>query len=196
MTQSPPSLCACVWIERTSLPPLGSVTASAELDVAGRAEALWRPLRELHVGRGLADRGERERGQHDRQPDAGAAPEQLFHDDRQRQAGRIGRRLRVELPVVEALLRGLLEHGPGQLLLAVVLRRNGPDDFPRKGVTLLAQLLLVVRELEVEGHGRQAKASGAVSGCSPLPRPALSGTLQDMWGRGRLTTRARHPARP
>ena len=44
MTQSSPSLRARVWMERTSLPPLGSVTArAASLMSLGRAEALRAP---------------------------------------------------------------------------------------------------------------------------------------------------------
>ena len=88
MTQSSPSLRARVWIERTSLPPLGSVTASAaSFRSSGRAEALRRPAHELLVGRGLADRGQRQRRHDDRQADARAAPEELLHEDRQRQSG-------------------------------------------------------------------------------------------------------------
>src|SRR3954452_11224165 len=138
-----------------------------ELDVAGRAEALRRPAGELLVGRRLADRGQRERRQHDRQPDPGAAPEQLLHHDRQRQPGRIGRQLRVELPVIEALAGGFLEYGPRQLLLAVVLGGDRPDDLAGEPVTLVAQLPLIVGELEVEGHAAE-RYTRRVRGSSPM----------------------------
>ena len=58
-----------------------------DLGVVGGAEALRDPLRHL-LGRALAeDRGDRERGAHDRHPDPGVAPEELLVDDRQLQAG-------------------------------------------------------------------------------------------------------------
>src|SRR5947209_10439034 len=103
-----------------------------ELDVARGPEALRRPLRELLVGGRLADGRERERWHHDRQADSRATPEQLLHQDRQRQASGIRRQLGIELPAVQILLRGLLQHWPRKRLLAVVLGSNWTDDLTRE----------------------------------------------------------------
>src|SRR4051794_561920 len=88
-------------------PPRPSDLLRGELEVVRGAEALRRPARELLVGGRLANRGQRQRRQHDRQADPRAAPEQLLHQDRQRQAGRIGSELGVQLPLVQALACGL-----------------------------------------------------------------------------------------
>ncbi len=75
-----------------------------QLEVARLAEALGRPAQELLGRRRLRHRRQRQRGHHDRQPDPGAAPEQLLHEQRQRQAGRVADQVAVEERVVEALL--------------------------------------------------------------------------------------------
>ena len=78
-----------------------------ELEIAGRAEAFRRPLQHLLGRRGLADRRQRQRGHHDRQADARAAPEQLLHEHRQRQPGRVADQVAVEQRAVEARARPL-----------------------------------------------------------------------------------------
>ena len=60
-----------------------------------RAEALRRPLNELLVAGGLSDRRQCQRRENDRQPDARAAPEELLHQDRERQTGRVDRGLKI-----------------------------------------------------------------------------------------------------
>jgi hypothetical protein len=130
---------------------------SGELDGVGRAEALPRPVHQLLVGGGLPDRRERQGGHDDRQADPCAAPEQLLHEDRQRQASRIDRQLGIELPLVEPLVRGPLRDWPRQLLCAVVLRRRWADHVAGERVRLGAQRLLLVGELEREAHSWSAK---------------------------------------
>ncbi len=119
-----------------------------ELDVVGRAEALRRPLHELLVGGGLADRRQRQRREDDRQPDAGASPEQFLHQDRERQAGGVHRQLGVELPLIEPLARGLLQHRPRELLRAVIFRRDRPDHLLRERVRLVPKRNLLVGEIK------------------------------------------------
>ena len=73
-----------------------------ELEIAWRSEAFGRPLEHLLRRSRLADRRQRERGHHDRQADPGAAPEQLLHEHRQRQPGRVADEIAVEQRAVEA----------------------------------------------------------------------------------------------
>ena len=115
-----------------------------ELDVAGRAEAFGRPLHELLIGGRLTNGGQCQRGHHDRQPDPRAAPEELLHQYRQREPGRIGRKLRIELPLVQALSCRLLDDGPRELLSLVIFGGSGPYDLARERCGLLAQSLLVI----------------------------------------------------
>ena len=119
------------------------------------------PSAQLLVGRRLTDGGERQRRQHDRQPDPGTAPEQLLHHDRQRQPGGVTRQFRIQLPLVEPLARRVLEHRPRQLLPAVVLRCDRTNDLARERVALLPQPSLLVGELEVEGARRRRYARHA-----------------------------------
>src|SRR5204863_7161839 len=58
---------------------------------------------------------------------------------------------RVELHAVEADLRGLLQHGPRELLGLVVMRRDGPDLVLRELVSPLLGGDLVLGELELHG---------------------------------------------
>ena len=122
----------------------------AELDVVRRAEALGDPLPHLLRGSLPEDRGDRERGAHDRHADAGVAPEQLLVGDRQRQAGLVGPELAQRFEAVEADLGGLLDHRPGRFLALVPLRGGGPDDALGEAVHPLADVLLVLVELERE----------------------------------------------
>ena len=105
MIQSSPSRRAWVRRLRTSLPPSGSeIGERGELEVARLAEALGRPAQQLLGRRGLRHRRQRQPRHHDRQPDPRAAPEQLLHEQRQREAGRVADQVAVEERVVEALL--------------------------------------------------------------------------------------------
>ena len=123
-----------------------------ELEVARVAEALGRPAQQLLGRRGLRHRGQRQRRHHDRQPDPGAAPEQLLHEQRQREPGRVADQVAVEERVVEALLRGGLDHLPRELLLAVVARRDRADHLLGEAVGALDQVVLGGGEREVEAH--------------------------------------------
>jgi hypothetical protein len=67
-----------------------------ELEVARLPEALRRPPQELLVRRRLRHRRQRERRHHDAQSDPRAAPEQLLHEQRQREAGRVADQVAVE----------------------------------------------------------------------------------------------------
>ena len=87
---------------RTSLPPSGSEIASAaSLRSPGVPKHSGAHSQHLLGRSRLADRRQRQRGHHDRQPDAGAAPEQLLHEHRQRQPGRIADQIAVEQRAVE-----------------------------------------------------------------------------------------------
>jgi hypothetical protein len=120
----PPSLSSLRTISRPGVPP-------------GTMNRAWprcpssppRPLQHLLGRGGLADRGEGERGHHDRQSDSGAAPEQLLHEHRQRQAGGVADQVAVEERAVENTLGGLLEHRPGKLLAHVLVCSHRPHYF-------------------------------------------------------------------
>src|SRR5947209_14088926 len=124
----------------------------AQLDVVDAAEALRRPARELLVRGGLPNRRQRQRRQDDAKPYSCAAPEELFHEDRQRQARRIGDQGPVELPVVEALAGRLLQDRPWEFLRSVVLGRCRADYLPRERMRPVAQLLVISCEIECEAH--------------------------------------------
>ena len=124
-----------------------------DLRLLDRAVALRDPLAHL-LGRALAeDRGDREAGALDREADAGVAPEELLVDDREGEAGGVGEELRHALEAVEADLRGLLDHRPRRLLALVPLVGGGADDVLGEAVDPVADVLLVLRELEREGRG-------------------------------------------
>ncbi len=148
-----------------------------QLDLVRRAEALRRPLDELLVGGGLTDRRQRQRRENDGQPDARAAPEQLLHQDREREAGGVHRELGVELPLVEPLARGLLQHRPGELLGAVIFGRHGTDHLPRERVRLVAQRNLLVGEVKVEAH-RSDSSAFAGGWRSSRARPIVASAFQ------------------
>ena len=112
-THSSPSRRARVRRLRDVAAALGLGHAErGELEVAGLAEALRRPAQQLLGRRRLRHRRQRERRHHDAEPDPGAAPEQLLHEQRQREAGRVADQVAVEERVVEALLGGRLQHRP------------------------------------------------------------------------------------
>ncbi len=132
-----------------------------DLGVVGVAEALRDPLAHLLRGPLPEDRGDGQRGAHDRHPDAGVAPEQLLVGDRQSQAGLVGEELAQRFEAVEADLGGLLDHRPGSLLALVPFGRGGTDDALGEAVHPIADVLLVLVQLERE---LRALAVAAVSG--------------------------------
>jgi hypothetical protein len=123
-----------------------------QLQVTGRAEAFWRPLQHLLGCRGLPDRRQRKRGHDDRQPDSGAAPEQLLHEQGQGQSGGIADQVAVEQRAVETLLSGLLQHRPRELLARVVVGRDGTDHLLGEVVGPASEVVLGNRGSEVEAH--------------------------------------------
>ena len=153
MTQSSPSLRARVWIERTSLPPLGSVTASAAScrspGVPKHSGAHWTSCSSVAACRIAASAS------------AGMTIDRPMPAQPQKSSSmRIGsespvgihRQLRVELPLVEPLTRGLLDHRPRELLRTVVLGRRRADHIAGERVGLGAQLVLLLRQVEREAH--------------------------------------------
>ena len=110
------------------------------------------------------DRGDGERGAHDRHADAGVAPEQLLVDDRQRQAGRVGEELREPLEAVQADLRGLLDDRPGRLLPLVPLVRGRAHDVGGEAVHPVADVLLVLGQLQREGRVLVGRARDRLDG--------------------------------
>ena len=120
------------------------------LRVVRRAEALRDPFAELLGRAGREDARDRERGAHDRHPDAGVAPEELLVHDRQRQPARVGPELRERLVAVEADLGGLLDHRPGSLLPLVPLMGGGAHDVLGEPVHPVAHVSLILVQLERE----------------------------------------------
>ena len=121
-------------------------------------------IRSPHLLRGPLpeDRGDGERGAHDRHPDPGVAPEELLVGDRQRQARLVGPELGQRLEAVEADLRRLLDHRPGRLLALVPLGGRRPDDLLGEPVDPLADVLLVLVQLEAELGLARVRGRGAV----------------------------------
>ena len=115
-----------------------------DLEVVLGAEAARDPLADLLAGALAEDRGDGERGAHDRHADAGVAPEELLVDDRQREAGGVGEELREPFEAVEADLGGLLDDRPRGLLLLVPLVRGGAHDVGGEAVHPVADVLLVL----------------------------------------------------
>jgi hypothetical protein len=123
-----------------------------KLQIPRRTETFGRPLQHLLGRSGLADRGKRQRGHHDRQADAGAAPEQLLHEHRQRHSRRIADQIAVEQRAVESAFGRLLEHRPRKLLALVVLERNRADAILREFVSASGEVVLRGGGGDVESH--------------------------------------------
>ena len=86
-----------------------------DLQVAGLAEHLRRPLGEL-LGGAVAGQAGRGQGRaDDREADAGVTPEHLLHEDRDAEAGGVEGLGGEEVEGVDPDLGGLLDHGPGEL---------------------------------------------------------------------------------
>ena len=119
----------------------------AELHVVGVAVALRHPLDDL-LGRAVAgDAGGGQAGAEDRQRDAGVAPEQLLHGDREGEAGGVAHhRVGHEVEPVEADLGGLLDDRPRGLLPLVPLLGGGAHDVVGELVDPVLELHLVVVE--------------------------------------------------
>ncbi len=139
-----------------------------DLRVVGGAEALLDPLGHL-LGRALAeDRGDRERGAHDRHPDPGVAPEQLLVDDRQGQA-RTG--------------RTRTEPGPRS--------RRGRSSRPPGSPARASPRARPIRRRR--GGRRRRRTRGPSRGCPSGPGSARA----RRWARNRrLPDPGRRPARP
>ena len=118
------------------------------LDVIGGPEAARDPLADLLAAALPEDRGDGQRGAHDRHADAGVAPEELLVDDRQSQPAGVGEELGDAFQAVEADLRGLLDDGPGRLLLLVPLVGRRADHVGREAVDPVADVLLVLGQLQ------------------------------------------------
>ena len=121
------------------------------------------------------DRRHRQRGAHDRHPDPGVAPEQLLVDDRQRQAGGVGEELRQPLEAVQPDLGGLLDDRPRGLLPLVPLVRGGAHDVGGEAVDPVADVLLVLAQLQRE------VASWPAAPRSPRRRPRRASAGLGSW---------------
>ena len=162
-----------------------------ELEVAGAAEALRRPLEHLLRRGGLPDRRQRERGHHDGEADARATPEQLLHEHRQRQPGRVADQVAVEQRTVEAPLGGLLEHRPRELLARVVVGGDRADHLLGELVGAPGQVVLRDGGGEVEAHAGHP----SVYMCSLIPTRAVANTSGGLASRGEARRPASSPAR-
>jgi hypothetical protein len=116
----------------------------------GRAVALRHPLHQLLVRPRREDAGHRQRRAEDRQADPRVAPEQLLVDERQRQPGLVGPELRHRLEAVEPDLGRLGDHRPRRLLALVPLGGRRAHDLLGEAVDPVAQVALVLGELERE----------------------------------------------
>ena len=147
-TQPPSTFSAFVRSEETSEPAFGSVTQkAATFGSCGGAEHLRRPREELVRRAGGRERRQREAGAEDREADAGAAPADLFHDQRQAETGRVAQhRVRVEVEPVQPDLRRLLHDGPRELLGLVVLRGDRTDLVLGEVVCPLLELFLLLAQ--------------------------------------------------
>ena len=133
----------------------------AELHVVGGAVALRHPLHDLLGGAVAGDAGGGEARAHDRQADAGVAPEQLLDGDRQGEAERVAHGVGHELPAVEADLGRLLHDRPRELLPLVPLLGGGAHDGVGEVVDPLLDGELVLVEVErVLGHGCTSRWGG------------------------------------
>src|SRR4051812_47726358 len=135
----------------------------ADLRVVLRAVAARDPLADLLAGALPEDGGDRQRGAHQRHADAGVAPGQLLVDDREHQAGRVGEELRQALEAVEADLRGLLDDRPGRFLALVPLGGGRAHDALGEPVGPVADVLLVLVQLEAERGASSPAAWARVS---------------------------------
>ncbi len=118
-----------------------------------RPVALRHPLDQLVGGARGVDPGHCQRRAHDRQADPGVAPEQLLVGDRQLEPGRVGPELGERLEAVEADLRGLLDDRPRRLLALVPLGGRRADHLLGEPVHPVADLPLVLAQLEAERGG-------------------------------------------
>ena len=143
------------------------VAAGVGLGGAERAEPAGRPgvpnisrhpLADLLVGAVGAHAGGGQRGADDREPDAGVAPEELLHRDRDAEAGLVEALGGEEVERVDAGLGGLLDHRPGELLLLVPLGRGRADHVGGEGVQPVAELAVVGARSKEGSHGSQANA--------------------------------------
>ncbi len=170
-----------------------------ELEIAWGAEAFGAPFQHLLGGRGLADGRERQRRHDDRQPDPGAAPEQLLHEHRQRQPGGVADEIAVEERTVEAALGRLLEHGPRKFLALVVVECNRPDHLLGKLVGAAGQVVLRCRRCQVESHDAPSGLDGLGRAEARLPGQSAQQTVPwafqaaergPAWAIGRCSTTA------
>ncbi len=128
---------------RTSLPPSRFRDRQrGEFEITRGAEAFGRPLQHLFRGGGLADGRQRQRRHDDGQSDSGAAPEQLLHEHRQRQARRIADQVAIEERAVKAPQGRFFEHRPRELLPLVIFGGDRPDDLFGELVCAAGQVML------------------------------------------------------
>ncbi len=113
-----------------------------------------------------ASDGGGQRGADDGEADAGVAPEQLLHGDRQPEPGLVEALGGEEVERVEADLRGLLDHRPGELLALVPLGRRRADHVLGERVHPLLQLDVVGPEVEAR-RGRLVAHAVDVTDGSP-----------------------------
>ena len=159
------SYLAVVRIAETSEPASGSdAQKAATFGSSAAAEALRNPLAELLGGSLPEDRGDGERGAEDAHPDPGVAPEELLVDDRQRRPGLVGPELGQPFEAVETDLGGLLDHRPGRFLALVPFRGGGPDGVLGEAVHPLADVLLVLVQLEREPRPARWSRRGIAGG--------------------------------
>src|SRR5262249_9799309 len=117
------------------------------------------------------DPGDRQGGPEDRHADAGVAPEELLVDDGEGETGGVGPELRDRLEAIEADFRRLLDDGPGKLLLLVPLMGGGADRLLGEAVGPVADVLLVLGELE--GERRVAGVDAELLGDLAFDRLAI-----------------------
>ena len=120
------------------------------MDLVRCSEALRHPLNDL-LGRAVGDDpGHAESRAHNRQPDAGVAPEELLVGDRHREARRVSERVLEELEGIEPDLGGLLNDRPRRLFPLVPLVGGRADNVLGEAVHPFLDLPLLFVQLHRE----------------------------------------------
>ncbi len=182
ITHSSPSRRARVRRLRTSLPPSGSDTQSAaSLRSPGSPKHSGAHLSSCSGVAACAIADSASAGITMLEADPRAAPEQLLHEQRQREAGRIADQVAVEERVVEALLGGRLEHLPRELLRAVVVLGDRPDHVARERVRALDEVELGRSEREPVAHA--SRSTIATTPCPPAAQIETSARRAEPFAR-------------
>jgi len=124
----------------------------AQLDVLGGAITLRKPLQDLVRGAAGKDAGGRQARAHDREPDAGVAPEELLLGDWSEQTAGViaGEALLQEVDGVQTDVGSFLDQRPRGLLTLVPLSGGRPDPLLGEVVDPLLHLQLLGAQFKAD----------------------------------------------